>query len=111
MKFFGATPTTVKGVRLSVMVLPTISGSDPRLRSQKPWLRTATGVALTSSSARKPRPSVGWRPEQGEIVAGDDLHGNLLGLLPVAVVHLRERERRHVREDGVLRAQVPEIQM
>ena len=62
VKFFGATPITVYGVRLSVTVLPTIAGSDPRLRSQKPSLMTATGVACASSSARKPRPSAGSAP-------------------------------------------------
>ena len=62
VKFFGATPTIVYGVRFSVIVLPTTSGSDPRLRSQNPWLMTATGVACVFFLGRKPRPSAGSAP-------------------------------------------------
>jgi hypothetical protein len=54
----GAMPTTVNGCRLRVSVRPTTAGSLPRLRSQNPWLTTATGVADRSSSGRKARPAV-----------------------------------------------------
>ena len=57
-----ATPTMVNGIRLRTIVLPTICGSRPSERSQKPWLMTATGVAWSSSSGRKPRPITGGMP-------------------------------------------------
>jgi hypothetical protein len=34
----GATPTTVNGCPLRVSDLPTMAGSAPRCRVQKPWL-------------------------------------------------------------------------
>src|SRR4029078_532195 len=49
--------------------------------------------------------------EQREEIGGDDLHGYLLGLVPVRVVHLVERDRRHVAEHGVLRAEILEIEV
>ena len=81
VKFFGATPTIVYGVRLSVIVLPTIAGSEPRLRSQKPWLTTATGVACVSSSGAEAAAERRLGAEQRKVIRRHDLHRNLLGLL------------------------------
>ena len=49
--------------------------------------------------------------EQRKEIRGHDLDRDLFRLLPVAVVHLVEGQRRHVGEHGVLRAQILEIQM
>ena len=82
VKPFGATPTTVNGVRLSVSVLPTIAGSLPRLRSQKPWLTTTTGVGLCVFFGAEPAAERRLGAEQREVVAGHDLDGDLLRLRP-----------------------------
>ena len=107
-----ATPTTVKAVRLSVSVFPTMFASRPRLRSQNPWLSTTTGVGLDDLPPGRKRPAErGLRAEHREVVAADDLQRNLLGLGAGAPVHLGEGERRHLGEDLVLVAQVLVIEM
>jgi hypothetical protein len=59
----GITPTTSTGPLSSASRLPMMPGSAPNLRTQAPWLSTATGGALgTSSSARSPLPRTGATP-------------------------------------------------
>ena len=59
----GPTPTTVIGVALTVMVLPTYFGSAPA-RRQKPSDTIATGIAAPgrSSSIENARPAASGTP-------------------------------------------------
>src|SRR5262245_48578530 len=62
--FSGATPITVNGRPLSLIVLPTTAGSPPKRRCQHPYPITATGFAagVRSSSALNKRPRAGSTP-------------------------------------------------
>ena len=61
------TPTIVNELPLSVRLLPTTAGSDPKRRFQKPLLRTTTGgFPGLSSSAEKTRPAAAFAPNSGK---------------------------------------------
>ena len=59
----GSTPTTVGGVSLSMMLLPTIAGSDANSLRQSALLSITTFVGFAAlSSAVNERPSTGCTP-------------------------------------------------
>ena len=59
----GMTPITVKGRPFNWMVRPTIPGSPPKRRCQRPWLRTVTESWPSGpSSGANVRPRSGAAP-------------------------------------------------
>ena len=66
-KSAGITPTTVVGRESSVIVLPTMAASPPKLRRQSPSPRTTTlSLPGWSSSSLNTRPSCGFTPYVGK---------------------------------------------
>ena len=62
-KPFGITPTTVTGPSLVRTTRPTMPGSPPKRRFQRPWERTiAAAPPGAASSGAKLRPSAGETP-------------------------------------------------
>ena len=61
------TPTTVNGRLFAMMVRPTMFGSPPNRRRQRPWLRTMTSWVASASSARpNVRPNAGVTPSSSK---------------------------------------------
>jgi hypothetical protein len=62
----GRTPMMVTPTPFRLTERPTISGSPPQRRCQRPWLISATeSRPEANSSAAKARPATGWAPKRG----------------------------------------------
>ena len=103
MKPFGATPMTVNGRPLNCTVWPMTDGSEPKRRSQQPWLRTATGweSGRLIFLRQKRAPERRLHAEHIEVIAGNEITPD--ALVPAAVAERADDDAigAEAGEDGV----------